>query len=89
MNNNSNITFPNVDSEALLANIPEIVASTGSACESGTIEPSRILLEIGISRENAFNTIRFGMGRFNSRSEIQKAAELIAERYLDLATMLQ
>jgi cysteine desulfurase len=79
--NNSSLTFPNVDAELLLANVPDVVASTGSACESGSPEPSRILLHLGISREAAYNTIRFGFGRFNSVEEIQTAIEVIKDAY--------
>jgi cysteine desulfurase len=79
--NNSNITFPQTDAEALLAQAPDIMASTGSACESGSIEPSRVLTAIGIDTEEAFNTIRFGFGRFNTDDEIEIAAEKIVIAY--------
>jgi cysteine desulfurase len=84
LNNNSNITFPNVDSEALLSNLPDIVASTGSACESGSIEPSRVLIAIGLSNKQAFQTVRFGFGRFNTEAEIADAAQNIANVYHEL-----
>jgi cysteine desulfurase len=82
--NNSNISFPGVDAEALLLNIPEIVASTGSACESGSIEPSRVLMAIGIPSEIAYQTIRFGFSRFNTEDEINAAVELIIRTYFNL-----
>jgi cysteine desulfurase len=79
--NNSSVTFPDVDAEALLLNLEDIVASTGSACESGSIEPSRVLTSIGISAERAFQTIRFGFGRFNTMQEVQSAASKIVEAF--------
>lgn len=79
--NNSNLTFPNTEAEILLANLPDVVASTGSACESGSIEPSRVLLAIGVSREMAYNTLRIGFGRFNTMSEVNEAAHLFIEAF--------
>lgn len=71
--NNSNLLFPEVDAEALLANVPEVVASTGSACESGSLSPSRVLLEIGLTDEEAYSSVRFGLGRFTTQEEINEA----------------
>jgi len=82
--NNSNITFPRISSEALLANLPNIMASTGSACESGSIEPSRILTSIGLSREEAANSIRFGFGRFTTAEEAKTAVEMIVDTWIEL-----
>jgi len=83
--NNSSITFPDIDAEMLLLNLQGIVASTGSACESGSIEPSRVLLAIGISPDAAYQTIRFGFGRFNTLKEVESAAEQIVGEYRKLA----
>jgi cysteine desulfurase len=77
LSNNSNITFSNFDAEALLANMPDVVASTGSACEAGSIEPSRVLLSIGVSREQAYCTLRFGLGRFITHKELELATNQI------------
>lgn len=85
LSNNSNLTFPNLEADILLSNLPEIIASTGAACESGSIEPSRVLLAIGSSRETAYNTVRFGFGRFNTRSETEEAANLICDAYANLS----
>lgn len=85
--NNSNITFPDVDAEALLAQMPEVVASTGAACESGSVEPSRVLTAIGIAREAAFNTIRFGFGKFNTAEETKIAAERIQDAFKNVTAL--
>ncbi|TSJ36584.1 cysteine desulfurase [Mucilaginibacter corticis] len=86
--NNSNLTFPDTEADLLLANLPEIVASTGSACESGSIEPSRVLLAIGVPRDDAFNTLRIGLGRFNTISEIEIAAKLFIKAYTEAFDVL-
>ena len=85
---NSNITFPNVEAEALLAHVPEIIASTGAACESGSIEPSRVLTAIGVDTDTAFSTIRFGFGRFNTDVEIKIAVDCIATAYRNVLALL-
>jgi cysteine desulfurase len=68
--NTSSLTFQNVDADALILNAPEIMMGTGSACTSGAIEPSHVLIAMGISREDASSTIRISLGRFNKRAEI-------------------
>ncbi|SDF13023.1 cysteine desulfurase [Mucilaginibacter pineti] len=88
LSNNSNITFPNVDAEMLLGNLPDLVMSTGSACESGSIEPSRVLTELGISSEAAFNTIRVGFGRFNTLDQTNFAAEEIIKAYTKISRII-
>lgn len=86
--NNTSLTFTGLDAEALLANLPEVVASTGAACESGSVEPSRVLLALGLSREQAFSTVRFGLGRFTTAEEMRAAASLLIAAYRQLALLL-
>jgi cysteine desulfurase len=74
---NSNITFTGIDAEAILANASGITVSTGSACESGTIEPSRVLTNIGLSNEESFSTLRLCIGRFTTPEEVDDAAHYI------------
>ncbi len=78
---NSNITLPNVDAEVLIANLPDINLSTGSACTTGALEPSHVLTAIGLSRELAYHTFRVGIGRFTTREEIIDAAESIINSF--------
>lgn len=75
---NSSLTFPGVDAEALLANVPELSLSAGSACTSGAPAPSHVLIAIGLNRQAASQTIRIGLGRFTMLGEISSAGELIA-----------
>lgn len=83
---NSSLTFPNIEADVLILNLPELALSTGSACTSGTLEPSHVLTAIGLSREEADATIRIGLGRFTTREEIETAAQLIPVAWERLAT---
>jgi cysteine desulfurase len=78
---NSNITFPGIEGEALLLNVPKVVMSLGSACNTGALEPSYVLTSIGISRELASCSIRVGIGRFTTPHEVGEAVSLIVEAY--------
>ena len=71
--NTANIRFENAAADAVLANLDLISASMGSACSSGAIEPSRVLLAMGVSREAASESIRFSLGRFTTLEEINQA----------------
>jgi len=82
---NSSLTFPAVEADALIANLPGVALSTGSACTSGTIEPSHVLTAIGLSREAADATVRIGLGRFTTSEEIAAAARMIPEAWMRLA----
>ena len=78
--NNSSLTFPGVDAEALIMSIPELALSTGSACNSGAQEPSYVLRAIGLTHEQAQSSLRIGLGRFTTDSDIETAITLISER---------
>lgn len=82
--NTSSLTFPDIDAEALLVNTPELAISTGSACTSGALEPSYVLQTIGLGREEAYRTIRVGLGRFTTRQEVYQAVSAIAWAYRHL-----
>lgn len=79
--NTSSLTFPGVDADALLLNVPHLMLGTGSACTSRTIEPSHVLLAMGISRQDASSTIRVSIGRFTTAEDLTVAAESLAEAY--------
>jgi cysteine desulfurase len=76
---NLNVTFPGVEANALLLALPDVALSTGSACTSGSPEPSHVLLAIGLRREEALCAIRIGIGRFTTEEEIDRAAARITE----------
>ena len=74
---NLNMSFPGVNNEAIIAAIPEIAISSGSACTTSTMEPSHVLLALGMSKEEAYSSLRFGIGRFNTEEDIQIAVKSI------------
>jgi cysteine desulfurase len=73
--NTANIRFAGADAEAVVANMDPVAVSTGSACSAGAIEPSAVLLAMGLSREAAFESVRFSLGRFTTAEEIEIAAQ--------------
>lgn len=85
--NTSNLTFPNVDADALILNAPEIMIGTGSACTSGSVEPSHVLTTMGISRENASSTIRISLGRFNHKSDLPTITATIKKAFDKLTSV--
>lgn len=75
---NANLQFPNFDANEILAALqPRLAASTGSACTSGTPQPSHVLRAIGLTKEQSESSIRFSFGRFTSNNEIERAALLV------------
>jgi cysteine desulfurase len=76
---NINISFANVESDALLMGIGDVAVSNGSACTSATIEPSHVLKALGVSDDLAHSSIRFGLGRFNTEEEVDYAATRVVE----------
>ena len=73
--NTANLRFEGADAEAVVTNMDPIAVSTGSACSSGSIEPSAVLLAMGVSREAAYEAVRFSVGRFTSEADIDAAIE--------------
>jgi cysteine desulfurase len=82
---NSSLVFPRVDAEALIVNVPSVALSTGSACTAGAQEPSHVLLALGLSRDEAYSTIRIGLGRFNDVTEVDSACAAIVDAYERIA----
>jgi cysteine desulfurase len=82
--NTSSLIFQGVDADALILNSPEIMVGTGSACTSGAIEPSHVLMAIGLNREEAGSTIRISLGRFTMPDQIGKAVSAINLAYIKL-----
>ena len=65
--NTANLRFEGADAEAVVANMDPVVVSTGSACSSGSIEPSAVLLAMGIPRDAAYEAVRFSLGTIHHR----------------------
>ena len=76
--NTLNVRFAGIDGNALLAAVPEVAASTGSACHAGETEPSAVLLAMGIPPEEAVGAVRLSLGRLTTEDEVDRAAEALA-----------
>ena len=77
----SNLRFPGMDGEALMMALDQrgICASSGSACLSGSSEPSHVLKAMGLTDEEANASLRFSFGRFKTEEDIRGAVEIIRE----------
>lgn len=76
---NADFSFEGVNGEALLYNLDlaGIAASNGSACSSGTVEPSHVLSAIGLSAKEASSSVRFTFGKNNTAEEVDFAAKTL------------
>ena len=76
-----NVSFPGVDAELALMNLDVlgVTVSSGSACSSGSPEPSHVLLAMGRDREQATGAIRMSLGRDNSEEEIDRTVDTLHE----------
>jgi len=74
-----NLSFPGLEGESLLLSmdLEGIAVSSGSACSSGSLDPSHVLLAIGLDRETAQSTIRFSLGRSNDSEDIERTIEVV------------
>ncbi len=73
-----NAGFEGVDGEALIMSLRGLAVSTGSACNSASVDPSYVLTGIGLPRERALASIRFSFGRFSQASDIDQALESLS-----------
>jgi cysteine desulfurase len=78
-----NVTFPDVSGEAMmnLLDLKGICISTSSACNSGKAEPSHVLLALGLSEQQAKNSIRISYGRYNTLHEVAEIVKAISDVY--------
>src|SRR5690606_16400153 len=74
----SNITFRHLRADQIMVNVPDIALASGSACVSGTRDPSHVLMAMGLSAADAHASLRFSLGRFNTTAEIHTAIGQLA-----------
>lgn len=77
--NNVNVSIDFVEGESMLLNLDleGICASTGSACSSASLEPSHVLLALGLSPEQAHGSLRFTLGRENAEADVERVLEVL------------
>ncbi len=78
--NNANLSFPGAEGETLLLSLDMqgVAAASGSACSSGSIDPSHVLLALGLPLPVARSAVRFSLGRATTEAELEYTAEVVA-----------
>jgi cysteine desulfurase len=82
---NLNVSFDHVDGDALLVALDDVAVSSGAACTKA--EPSHVLLALGLSRERALASLRFGLGRPTREADVDHAAGRVAAAVAQLRAM--
>lgn len=79
--NTTNICFEGIEGEAIVISLDlkGFAVSSGSACSSGAVEPSHVLLAIGLSREKARSSLRFSLGRSNTEEQVDALIDALEE----------
>ncbi len=78
LSHNLNVYFPGIESKSIINSISkEIAISAGSACTTQMVEPSHVLLALGLAEDTTHYAIRIGIGRFNTLDEIKYAFKII------------
>ena len=79
--NTANVCFDGIDGEALVIalDLKGLAVSTGAACSSGAIEPSHVLLAMGLTPERARASVRFSLGKQNTAEDVEFALSLVRE----------
>lgn len=84
---NLNVSFAYVEGESLLMGLKEVAVSSGSACTSASLEPSYVLRALGVNEDMAHTSIRFGIGRFSTKEEIDTAVAMTVKQVIKLRKM--
>jgi cysteine desulfurase len=77
--NTTNLSFDHVEAESLLIalDLEGVAVSTGSACSSGTLEPSHVLKAMGLPAHRTQNSLRFSLGMFSTEEEVDRVIEIL------------
>lgn len=84
---NVNLSFAYVEGESLLMGLKDLAVSSGSACTSASLEPSYVLRALGVDEEMAHTSIRFGIGRFTTDEEVERAVDMTVNHVNKLREM--
>src|SRR5690606_33986751 len=82
--NVANITFRFLKAEHIMVRLGNIALVSGSACSTASLDPSHVLLAMGLSKEDAHASLRFSLGRFNTEEEIDQAIALVSKKVKEL-----
>lgn len=77
--NTSNICFKGQDANVLIGRMKTIAVSNGSACTAAVVEPSHVLKAMGLSNDDAFASLRFSLGKFNTDQDIENVIKTLKE----------
>jgi cysteine desulfurase len=75
--NTLHVSFMGRTGAEVLASVPDVAASTGSACHTGMVELSSVLKAMGVSPERGQGAVRFSLGRTTTRAEIDRVVDLL------------
>jgi cysteine desulfurase len=87
--NNVNVSFKYIEGEAILIHLDQagIFASSGSACTSGSLDPSHVLISVGLRHEDAHGSIRFTLGEMTTKKDIDYTIEVLKKTVIKLRSM--
>jgi cysteine desulfurase len=87
--NTTNLSIDGIDSEAMLMILDQqgVCCSAGSACTTGSLEPSHVLRAMGLSNEQARASLRFSFGRTNTMAEVHRGLEILTRAVKKLRQM--
>ena len=77
--NTASVSFRGLEADRILANLPTVAASAGAACHSDQVEVSHVLAAMNVPMEYAMGTLRFSVGRFTTKEEIDRAVGEVIE----------
>ena len=82
----TNLSFPGVDAEQLIAAMPGLAVSSGAACTTTSLQSSHVLRRMGLGAERARSSIRFGLGRWTTADQIDRAIEQVVRGIAEAAS---
>ncbi len=82
----SNITFRFLKAEQIMVSLGNIAMASGSACSTGSLAPSHVLMAMGLDKDDAHASLRFSLGRFTTETEIDTTIQSITKKIIDLRT---